>query len=284
MLGGAAASTVSGTSPPGPATNPTVELTPMQIRRAPEAAGTTVAVLMVLGGLSTVDQHASFSAVHAQTAWRGLVIAPERRCAPYEADKYRYSQSVEDRIIDELGGIYGPYTGRWFATKSETDIEHMVARSEAHDSGLCAADDQTRSRFASDLLNLTLAGPNVNRYQKVDKDAAEWLPGQNRCWFAARVIAVRQKYELTIDQREADGLGSRAGGVFVDRVDHGPARECAGRGGTSRQHEREHRRMGRRPERARQLCRGAGARDRARDAGPPSVSVHARRRWGRRGL
>ena len=178
----------------------------MQIPRAPEAAGTTVAVLMVLGGLSTVNQHASFSAVHAQTAWRGLVIVPERRCAPYEADEYRYSQSVEDRIIDELGGIYGPYTGRWFATKSETDIEHMVARSEAHDSGLCAADDQTRSRFASDLLNLTLAEPNVNRYQKVDKDAAEWLPEQNRCWFAARVIAVRQKYELTIDQREADAL------------------------------------------------------------------------------
>ena len=113
---------------------------------------------------------------------------------------------MEDRIIEELGGIYGPYTGRWFATKSETDIEHMVARSEAHDSGLCAADDQTRRRFATDLLNLTLAGPNVNRYQKVDKDAAEWLPEQNRCWFAARVIAVRQKYELTIDQREADAL------------------------------------------------------------------------------
>ena len=54
--------------------------------------------------------------------------------------------------------------------------------------------------------NLTLAGPNVNRYQKVDKDGAERLPAQNRCWFAARVIAVRQKYRLTIDQREADAL------------------------------------------------------------------------------
>ena len=32
-----------------------------------------------------------------------------------------------------------------FANKSETDIEHMVARSEAHDSGLCAADNATPS-------------------------------------------------------------------------------------------------------------------------------------------
>ena len=178
----------------------------MQTQRATTVVGTFVAVLMVLGVLSTSRHPGASSAVHAQTSWRGLVVAPERRCALYEADEYRYSQSVEDRIVAELGGIYAPYTGRWFATKSETDIEHMVARSEAHDNGLCAADNPTRRRFANDLLNLTLAGPNVNRYQKVDKDGAEWLPAQNRCWFVARVIAVRQKYGLTIDQREADAL------------------------------------------------------------------------------
>ena len=46
----------------------------------------------------------------------------------------------------------------------------------------------------------------VNRYERVDRDAAEWQPAQNRCWFAARVIAVRQRYGLTIDRREADAL------------------------------------------------------------------------------
>ena len=113
---------------------------------------------------------------------------------------------MEDRIVAELGGVYAPYTGRWFASDSETDIEHIVARSEAHDSGLCAADAATKRRFATDLLNLTLAGPRVNRYQKVDNDAAEWLPPQNRCWYAARIIAVRQQYGLTVDRREADAL------------------------------------------------------------------------------
>ena len=82
----------------------------------------------------------------------------------------------------------------------------MVARSEAHDSGLCAAAAETRRRFAQDLLNLTLAGPRVNRYQKRAHDAAEWLPPGNKCWFAARVVAVRRKYGLTIDRREADAL------------------------------------------------------------------------------
>ena len=113
---------------------------------------------------------------------------------------------VEDRIVAQCGGVYGPYIGRWFASKSETDIEHIVARSEAHDSGLCAADGATKRRFSHDLINLTLASPSVNRYQKRDHDAAQWLPKRNRCWFAARVVAVRQKYELTIDRAEPDTL------------------------------------------------------------------------------
>ena len=141
------------------------------------------------------------------TTWRGLVLAPEDRCSSYDPDDYPYSQSVEAQIVADIGGIYGPYRGQWFDNTGETDIEHIVARSEAHDSGLCAANDAIRREFASDLLNLTLADPSVNRHQKSDKDAAEWLPDLNKCWFADRVIQVRLKYELTVDQAEADALG-----------------------------------------------------------------------------
>ena len=175
-------------------------------RRTSTSLGLIAVVYLVVGAVSTIDSIPEVGELHAQSSWRGLVVAPEQRCSPYDADDYRYPQSVEDRIVDELGGVYGPYTGRWFGSTSDTDIEHMVARSEAHDSGLCAADLATRRRFATDLLNLTLAGPQVNRYDKVDRDAAEWLPAQNRCWFAARVIAVRERYGLTIDRREADAL------------------------------------------------------------------------------
>ena len=139
--------------------------------------------------------------------WRGLTIADEDRCSPYDSDDYSYPQSVEPRIVAGMGGvIYGPYTGRRFSNMRQTDIEHIVARSEAHDSGLCAASDDTRARFSSDVLNLTLASPQVNREQKRAYDAAEWLPQQNRCWFADRVVQVRQKYALTIDRAEADAL------------------------------------------------------------------------------
>lgn len=60
--------------------------------------------------------------------------------------------------------------------------------------------------FASDLDNLTLAAPALNRNQKGAKDAAEWLPDHNRCWFAARIEAMRLEYNLTIDRREAAAL------------------------------------------------------------------------------
>ena len=91
------------------------------------------------------------------------------------------------RAQARLGAVYGPYTGTCFASTTETDIEHIVAACEAHDSGLCAADAETRARFARDLRNLTLASPRVNRHQKSGKDAVEWVPARNRCWFAARI-------------------------------------------------------------------------------------------------
>ena len=138
--------------------------------------------------------------------WRGLVIAPEKRCSDYNSRDYSYSQSVEPRIVAQLGNIYGPYTGRCFTSIRETDIEHIVARSEAHDSGLCAADRATRKRFAKDLLNLTLAAPDLNRNEKKHYDATEWMPKLNKCWFANRIVEVRKKYGLTIDRREANAL------------------------------------------------------------------------------
>ena len=146
----------------------------------------------------------------AADTWRGLAVAPEHRCASYDRGDYPYPQSVETRIVASMGGrVYGPYTGRHYRSMRDTDIDHVVALSEAHDSGLCAAVPTVRRRFASDLLNLTLAAPDVNRCGAAGKcgfDATGWLPAINRCWFAARIIAVKQKYALSVDRREAAAL------------------------------------------------------------------------------
>ena len=137
--------------------------------------------------------------------WLGLAIADESRCSPYNRDDYDYPQAVE-RDIALRQGMVSLYTGREFDSLQESDIEHVVALSEAHDSGMCAADVEDRVRFASDLDNLTLAAPDLNRYEKRAKDTAEWLPQQNQCWFARVVVWVKRKYDLTVDQKEYDAL------------------------------------------------------------------------------
>ena len=71
---------------------------------------------------------------------------------------------------------------------------------------MCAASADSKRAFARDLLNLTLASPSVNRFQKSDKDVAEWQPSLNACWFAARTLEVRRMYDLTIDRMEADAV------------------------------------------------------------------------------
>ena len=82
--------------------------------------------MLVVGAVSTIRARIPPGGeLYAQTSWRGLVVSPEQRCSPYDADDYRYPQSVEDRIVDDLGGVYGQYTGRWFASESDTDIEQV---------------------------------------------------------------------------------------------------------------------------------------------------------------
>ncbi|MCY4149981.1 MAG: excalibur calcium-binding domain-containing protein [Gammaproteobacteria bacterium] len=143
----------------------------------------------------------------ADRMYRGVAVAPEHRCSPYDRKDYPYPQSVELEVIESLGGIvYGPYTGTCFKNRYQTDIEHVVSLSEAHDSGLCARSRQVKRQFATDLLNLTLASPSTNRHRKSAKDLAEWIPKMNACWYAARTLEVRRKYGLTIDSREANAI------------------------------------------------------------------------------
>ena len=152
----------------------------------------------------------SFSAnVSAQdNTWRGLKIEKENRCSPYNRSKdYVYPQTVENKIVETLGNkIYSPYSGKFFKSIEETDIEHIVSLSEAHDSGLCAADEKIKNRFALDIHNLTLASPTVNRDEKSGYDASDWLPEKNKCWFANKVIAVKKAYNLTVNSEELVAL------------------------------------------------------------------------------
>ena len=77
--------------------------------------------------LSLAIAIAALTAVHfgrGAESWQGLTVAPEHRCTPYHRSLYPYPQSVERRIVASMQGrIYGPYTGRYYRSTRQTDIE-----------------------------------------------------------------------------------------------------------------------------------------------------------------
>lgn len=146
--------------------------------------------------------------------WMGLPVCEEAERTGYDRDAFgsAYS-SLEDEIIEGLpksgGQVYTPYSCKLFDIRADgtaaTDIEHIVALAEAYDSGLPESQFRT---FAGDLVNLTIADPAVNRNEKSDRDAGEWRPPRNTGWFAAKVVAVKQKYDLSVNPAERDALAS----------------------------------------------------------------------------
>ena len=147
--------------------------------------------------------------------WRGLHVCEERARTGYDRDAFGSGyRSLEDDIIRALpatmrssGQVYTPYSCIAFDIEPDgtagTDIEHIVALAEAHDSRI--GDDRRRD-IAADLLNLTIADPTVNRSQKGDRDAADWMPARHGRWFAEQVIAVKLAYGLSVDPAERDAL------------------------------------------------------------------------------
>ena len=159
--------------------------------------------------------------------WCGLTVAPEDRCSPYERhEDYTYPRSIERDIVHRAGYEFvttwsdgwltepfpSPYK-RNVKVRSirDTDIEHIVAAAEAHDSGLCAQSPETRTAFARDLDNLTLALPSTNQWDKSDKDPAAWLPEKNVRWYLKTWYKVKAKYGLTVDEAERDAMWKALG-------------------------------------------------------------------------
>lgn len=136
----------------------------------------------------------------------GVVVSPEVRHTAYKRSDYSYTGSIEQQIVIRQGGIFSPYSMRCFGDVGETDIEHIVANSEAHDSGMGFRTRAERQQYASDLDNLTLAAPRLNRYEKRDKDPANWLPEYNRCWYVGKYLEIKRRYGLSMDQAEADAV------------------------------------------------------------------------------
>jgi Protein of unknown function (DUF1524) len=104
------------------------------------------------------------------------------------------------------GQLLDPFSNKvitFSTTKVVIDIDHVVALSNAWQTGAAYFDKNKRSQIANDPLNLLAVDSKLNR-QKGDGDAATWLPPSKefRCEYVARQVAVKAKYGLWVTKPE----------------------------------------------------------------------------------
>ena len=111
------------------------------------------------------------------------------------------------------GVLNDPYSGttaefrRGPDTSDQIQIDHIVALSDAWQTGAQQWDDTTRRNFANDPLNLQATLGWIN-HEKGDSDAASWLPPNRayRCPYVTRIVDVKAKYGLWVTQAERDAI------------------------------------------------------------------------------
>ena len=110
------------------------------------------------------------------------------------------------------GTLIDPFSGeiinfvRGNFSSMEVQIDHVVALSNAWQTGAFKLSIKDRTAFANDPLNLLAVKGRLNS-QKRDGDAATWLPPLKsyRCDYVSRQIAVKIRYKLwfTAPEKEA---------------------------------------------------------------------------------
>jgi len=113
------------------------------------------------------------------------------------------------------GTLLDPYSGeqivfeRGVATSSEVQIDHVVALSNAWQTGAFKLTYEKRLAFANDPTNLLAVKGRLNS-QKGDGDAATWLPPLKsiRCAYVAQQIVVKAKYGLWVTPPEKAAMVS----------------------------------------------------------------------------
>jgi len=104
------------------------------------------------------------------------------------------------------GVLQDPFSNKvlnFTTAKSVVDIDHLVALSNAWQTGAAYFDKNIRTQIANDPINLLAVDAKLNR-QKGDGDAATWLPPNKsfRCEYVSRQVAVKAKYSLWVTDAE----------------------------------------------------------------------------------
>ena len=123
-----------------------------------------------------------------------------------------YKVKTRDCVV-VTGVLIDRYSGetinfvRGNSTSMEVQIDHVVALSNAWQTGAFKLTLAQRTALANDPMNLFAVKGRLNS-QKSDGDAATWLPPLKsfRCTYIAQQIAVKAKYSLWVTAPEKEAM------------------------------------------------------------------------------
>ena len=123
-----------------------------------------------------------------------------------------YKVKTRDCVV-LTGVLVDRYSGetinfiRGNVTSMEVQIDHVVALSNAWQTGAFKLTVVQRTALANDPMNLFAVKGRLNS-QKGDGDAATWLPPLKsfRCAYVAQQIAVKAKYSLWVTAPEKEAM------------------------------------------------------------------------------
>ncbi len=119
-----------------------------------------------------------------------------------------FRSGTRDCVV-ESGKLIDPYSGitinfvKGVQSSMEVQIDHVVALSNAWQTGAFKFTFEKRTQFANDPDNLLAVQGRLNS-QKGDGDAATWLPPLKsyRCTYVSKQISVKAKYGLWVTAPE----------------------------------------------------------------------------------
>jgi len=176
---------------------------------------------LVVGFLGTPAQAESLQLVVAADHTTGYSRALFKHWIDVDKDgcDTRAEVLIEEAVTKPKVGAKCTLTGgKWFSaydgvevtSASKLDVDHMVPLAEAWRSGAWKWSSAKRQAYANDLDDaraLIAVTLSTNR-SKGDKDPALWMPAKEQCTYTQNWIAIKTKYSLTIDTKEATKLNT----------------------------------------------------------------------------
>lgn len=115
---------------------------------------------------------------------------------------------TNDNCDIQSGELFDYYTGKTISLADGIDIDHIVAKKNAWDSGGYVWNEDAWIKYVNDEDRVLIATSESTNRSKGSKDAADWLPENTEYWckYIIQQIEIKNYYNLSVRQIEKDKM------------------------------------------------------------------------------